>query len=201
MSNSDIKTSFQGALVGLAASWVMYYTTQRKQETFKSKTIRIGTRKSNLAMWQALYVADVLRKTYSNADVQVLGMQTIGDKDQMKPLNQFGQTGVFTKELDVALLTGKIDVAVHCLKDLPTALPEGLHIAAILERGNVQDAVVLNAKHEGKTLASLPAGSVIGTSALRRQAVLSRKFPHLVCKQIRGNVNTRLAKLDRVYIF
>jgi hydroxymethylbilane synthase len=170
---------------------------QKRQKPQKVETIRIGTRTSQLALWQANFVAEELRNLYKDKCVEVMGMQTLGDKDQMKPLNQLGQTGVFTKELDSALLSGQIDCAVHCLKDLPTNLPAGLHCAAILKRGNVSDALILNAKHAGCTLASLPAGSIVGTSALRRAAVLRRRFPHLQCRSIRGNVNTRLAKLDR----
>lgn len=113
------------------------------------------------------------------------------------PHIHIARQGVFTKELDIALADGSIDLAVHCVKDLPTILPDGLMIGPILTRGDTQDAVVMHAKHKGKTLADLPKDSVIGTAALRRKAVLGRKFPSLTFKNIRGNVNTRLAKLDR----
>jgi hydroxymethylbilane synthase len=168
-----------------------------------------------LARWQADHVQSLLRdivaaqSSYSQYQFDVVGMSTLGDNDQIKPLRDFNMRGVFTKELDFALLTSQIDLAVHCLKDLPTHLPEGIHLAAILPRGQVEDAIILPKKSKDskdsessssqsahEILSSLPAGSVIGTSALRRHAFIQHNYPHLVCKDIRGNVNTRLSKLD-----
>jgi len=120
----------------------------------------------------------------------------VGDVD-MKPLAQFEAKGVFTKELDVALLNREIDLAVHCVKDLPTTLPGGIVMACVLPRGDVEDSVVLHEKHKGRKLAELPPGSIIGTSALRRAATLAKLYPDLATQNIRGNVQTRLAKLDR----
>lgn len=158
--------------------------------------VRVGTRTSKLAMWQAEHVASLLTKEHADCKINVVGINTVGDVD-MKPLAQFEAKGVFTKELDVALLNNEIDLAVHCVKDLPTTLPEGIEMASILIRGDVEDSVIMHEKHKGKKLVDLPQGSVIGTSALRRMATLGRLYPTLVTQNIRGNVQTRLAKLDR----
>lgn len=129
----------------------------------------------------------------------VVGMNTLGDIDQIKPLSDFASKGVFTKELDTAVLTHQIDLAVHCMKDLPTTLPAGLEFGCVLARGDVEDCLVLPAVHAAhiNSLETLPANSKIGTSAMRRMAILRILHPHLRCDHIRGNVNTRLAKLDR----
>jgi hydroxymethylbilane synthase len=127
-------------------------------------------------------------------------MNTMGDIDQIKPLSDFASKGVFTKELDVATLNDTIQLAVHCLKDLPTTLPPGLFMGAVMERGDTEDVLVLplsHPKHQKGSLEDLPDGAVIGTSAMRRSASVAKYYPKLVCKNIRGNVNTRLAKLDR----
>jgi hydroxymethylbilane synthase len=147
-------------------------------------------------MWQANHVAARLTEEHSGCTIAVVGINTVGDVD-MKPLAQFEAKGVFTKELDTALQEKQIDLAVHCVKDLSTTLPEGLVMAAVLARADVEDCVVLHEKHKGRKLAELPAGSVIGTSALRRTATLSRLYPTLETRNIRGNVQTRLAKLDQ----
>jgi hydroxymethylbilane synthase len=166
-------------------------------EVLPEKTVvRVGTRTSKLAMWQAEHVASLMTKQHANCAIAVVGINTVGDVD-MKPLAQFEAKGVFTKELDVALLNQEIDLAVHCVKDLPTSLPEGLVLASVLVRADVEDSVVMHEKHKGRKLSDLPAGSVIGTSALRRAATLGRLYPGLVTRNIRGNVQTRLAKLDR----
>ena len=166
-----------------------------------SSALRLGTRTSQLAMWQARHVAALLASLQPSLPrADVVGMNTTGDIDQIKPLTSFDSKGVFTKELDVALLSSRIDVAVHCMKDLPTTLPAGLTMAAVLERGEMSDALIVSDKHlqQGRRdLASLPPGSVIGTSALRRRAMVARHYGHLTVNDIRGNVNTRLAKLDR----
>jgi len=158
--------------------------------------LRVGSRTSKLAMWQAEHVASLLAKQNKDCSVAIVGINTVGDVD-MKPLAQFEAKGVFTKELDVALVNREIDLAVHCVKDLPTTLPQGLVMASVLARGDVEDSVVMHEKHRGRRLSELPAGSVIGTSALRRAATLARLYPDLVAQNIRGNVQTRLAKLDR----
>lgn len=172
-------------------------SSENKEATSKAMTIVIGTRRSQLAMWQANHVAEVFRKAHPNSTFDVRGLQTTGDKDQNTSLSLFSNKGIFTKELDIALLNNSIDVAVHCIKDLPTILPAGLTLAAILKRGPVGDAVVLHAKHKGKKLSELGPGTIIGTGALRRRAILAKYFPHLVFKDIRGNLNTRLRKLDQ----
>lgn len=141
----------------------------------------------------------------------VVPMNTLGDIDQIKPLSDFASKGVFTKELDQALWNGQIDLAVHCMKDLPTTLPAGLAMGCVLQRGNREDCVVLPqdmqtallaqygdpSNIDKDVLATLPANACIGTSALRRTAVMKIRYPHLRCEVIRGNVNTRLRKLDR----
>lgn len=132
-----------------------------------------------------------LIKTYS-ADT----MTTIGDRVLNISLPKIGEKSLFTKDLEDALLRGKIDFVVHSLKDLPTSLPEGMAIGAVLEREDPRDVLVLNQKYQGKTLKSLPEGSIIGTSSLRRAAQLARLYPNVAVCDIRGNLNTRLAKLD-----
>lgn len=160
----------------------------------------IGTRSSQLALWQAHHVQALLSEKYPSITFEVLPMSTMGDKDQIKPLSDFESKGVFTKELDVATNNDTIQMAVHCLKDLPTTLPDGLYMGAVLPRGDTEDVLVLPAshpKHSSGTLEDLPPGAVIGTSAMRRSATIAKYYPHLKCENIRGNVNTRLMKLDR----
>lgn len=123
-------------------------------------------------------------------------MSTQGDKILDVALAKIGDKGLFTKELEVGMLNGDVDFAVHSLKDLPTNLPEGLMLGCVTQRVNPADALVVHEKHKDKQLETLPEGSVIGTSSLRRLAQLRHHFPHLTFKDVRGNVNTRLAKLD-----
>ncbi len=123
-------------------------------------------------------------------------MKTIGDKILDKPLSSIGQTNLFTKELEVALAAGKVDLIVHSLKDLPTTLPAEMTVSVIFKRDSPTDALVLHPKHKGLQIQTMPDGSVIGTSSLRRIAQLKRKLPHLRFKTVRGNLNTRLRKLD-----
>jgi hydroxymethylbilane synthase len=123
-------------------------------------------------------------------------MSTQGDKILDVALSKIGDKGLFTKELEVGMIHNEIDLAVHSLKDLPTRLPEGLVLGAVTERENPADALVVHAKHQDKQIDTLPEGAVIGTSSLRRLAQLRYHFPHLAFKDIRGNLNTRLAKLD-----
>ncbi|XP_038159081.1 porphobilinogen deaminase-like isoform X3 [Cyprinodon tularosa] len=161
-----------------------------------SRVIRIGTRKSQLARIQTDSVADRLKELYPDVHLEIVAMSTIGDKILDTALSKIGEKSLFTKELENALERNEVDLVVHSLKDLPTTLPAGFTIGAVLKRENPHDAVVLHPNHAGKTLDSLPEKSVIGTSSLRRAAQLKKRFPHLEFKDIRGNLNTRLKKLD-----
>ena len=160
------------------------------------RTIRIGSRKSQLALVQTYWVQEQLQKTFPDLTFEVHTMSTQGDKILDVALAKIGDKGLFTKELEVGMLNQEIDFAVHSLKDLPTHLPEGLTLAAITERENPADALVVHEKHKDKQIDTLPAGAVIGTSSLRRLAQLRHHFPHLAFKDVRGNLITRLAKLD-----
>jgi hydroxymethylbilane synthase len=159
-------------------------------------TITLGTRKSQLAMVQTYHVRDALQRLYPKYHFPIVPMSTTGDKILDVALFKIGEKSVFTKELEMALHDRKVDLVVHSLKDLPTTLPPGMLLGAVLERENPHDAVVFNAKFKDHTLDTLPAGSVIGTSSVRRIAQLKRRFPTLQFQDIRGNLNTRLAKLD-----
>lgn len=161
-----------------------------------SRTIRIGSRKSELALVQTYWVQQQLQKQFPNISFEVEKLSTQGDKILDVALSKIGDKALFTKELELAMLNREIDFAVHSLKDLPTRLPKGLVLATVTERENPADAVVFHEKYNTKQLETLPAGAVIGTSSLRRLAQLRNLFPHLTFKDIRGNLNTRLAKLD-----
>ncbi|MGC0049743.1 hydroxymethylbilane synthase, partial [Ralstonia pseudosolanacearum] len=154
----------------------------------------IASRESRLAMWQAEYVRAALQKYYPACDVSILGMTTRGDQILDRSLAKVGGKGLFVKELEVALAEGRADLAVHSLKDVPMELPPGFVLSAILEREDPRDAFVSN---DYADLAALPAGAVVGTSSLRREASLRARFPHLVIQPLRGNLDTRLSKLDR----
>jgi len=153
----------------------------------------IATRKSALALWQAHFVRDALLAAHPGLTVELLPMSTRGDKILDVPLAKIGGKGLFIKELEQALLAGEADIAVHSMKDVPMEFPAGLGLAAICEREDPRDALVSN---RYRTLDELPAGAVVGTSSLRRQCQLAEHYPQLVIKSLRGNVNTRLAKLD-----
>ncbi|XP_041851621.1 porphobilinogen deaminase-like isoform X2 [Melanotaenia boesemani] len=161
-----------------------------------SRVIRIGTRKSQLARIQTDSVADKLRQLYPDVHLDIVAMSTTGDKILDTALSKIGEKSLFTKELENALERNEVDLVVHSLKDLPTTLPPGFTIGAVLKRDSPYDAVVLHPSNAGKTLDTLPENSVIGTSSLRRAAQLKKRFPHLDFKDIRGNLNTRLKKLD-----
>jgi hydroxymethylbilane synthase len=161
-----------------------------------ARTIRIGSRKSQLALVQTYWVQAQLQKSFPDITFEVHTMSTQGDKILDVALAKIGDKGLFTKELELGMINKDIDFAVHSLKDLPTNLPEGLTLAAITERENPADAVVLHEKHKGEQIETLPAGAVIGTSSLRRLAQLRHKFPHFTFKDVRGNLITRMAKLD-----
>ncbi len=152
----------------------------------------IATRESPLALWQAEHVQGILRA--QGAQVDLLGMTTRGDQILDRTLSKVGGKGLFVKELEVALLEGRADLAVHSLKDVPMELPPEFELAAVMTREDPRDCVVSNTF---ATLESMPAGARIGTSSLRRELMLRARFPHLSIHSIRGNVGTRLAKLDR----
>lgn len=158
-----------------------------------SDSIIIATRESPLALWQAEHVQALLRERYPEKDVKLLGMTTKGDQILDKTLSKIGGKGLFVKELEVAMQQGAAHLAVHSLKDVPMELPEGFVLAAVSSREDPRDAFV-SPRYE--TLESMPSGSVVGTASLRRELMLRSKFPHLVVKPVRGNVGTRLRKLD-----
>lgn len=158
-----------------------------------SDSIIIATRESPLALWQAEHVQALLRERYPEKDVKLLGMTTKGDQILDKTLSKIGGKGLFVKELEVAMQEGAAHLAVHSLKDVPMELPEGFVLAAVSSREDPRDAFV-SPRYE--TLESMPAGSVVGTASLRRELMLRSKYPHLVVKPVRGNVGTRLRKLD-----
>ncbi|WP_250122554.1 hydroxymethylbilane synthase [Chroococcidiopsis sp. CCMEE 29] len=160
------------------------------------RTIRIGSRKSQLALVQTYWVQEQLQKSFPDRTFEVHTMSTQGDKILDVALAKIGDKGLFTKELEVGMLQHDIDFAVHSLKDLPTRLPEGLILGVVTERENPADALVVHEQHKDKQVDTLPAGAVVGTSSLRRLAQLRHHFPHLTFKDIRGNLNTRLQKLD-----
>lgn len=161
-----------------------------------SKTFRIGTRKSKLARIQTEMVATALQYLHPDHTFPVQPMSTLGDLNKVTPLYQFDAKALWTRELEVALLEGEIDMIVHSLKDMPTTLPEGCALGAITEREDPRDAVVMKASLNYKSLDELPEGSIVGTSSVRRIAQLRRAYPHLHFADVRGNVDTRLNKLD-----
>ena len=158
-----------------------------------TQIIRIATRKSALALWQAEFVKAQLLVHHPELEVELVPMSTKGDKLLDTPLSKVGGKGLFVKELEVAMLEGRADIAVHSMKDVPMEFPEGLGLAVICEREDPLDAFVSN---DYQHIEQLPAGAVIGTSSLRRQSQIQANFPSLRIKELRGNVNTRLSKLD-----
>ena len=154
------------------------------------KSIKIGTRNSPLALWQAREVARNLQN--KNLTTDITPIVSVGDKNLTQPLYTLGITGVFTKDLDIALLNNEIDIAVHSLKDVPTILPQNIEVSAVLERDFPQDVLVRKSSSKNKDLAELK----IATSSLRRRAFWSEKFPNTQFSDIRGNVQTRLKKLE-----
>jgi hydroxymethylbilane synthase len=161
-----------------------------------ARPIRIGSRKSQLALVQTHWVQEQLQHRFADRRFEVHTMSTQGDKILDVALAKIGDKGLFTKELEMGMLNNEIDFAVHSLKDLPTRLPEGLMLGCVTEREDPADALVVHANHQDKQLETLPAGAVVGTSSLRRLAQLRYHYPHLSFKDIRGNLNTRLQKLD-----
>lgn len=157
------------------------------------KTIRIATRQSPLALWQAEHVSALLQQAFPNIEIELIKMVTRGDKILDAPLAKIGGKGLFVKELEQGMLEGNADIAVHSMKDVPIDFPDGLHLAAILEREDPTDAFVSN---RFQNLDDLPENARIGTSSLRRQCQIKARFPNAEILSLRGNVNTRLAKLD-----
>ena len=158
-----------------------------------TQTLRIATRKSPLALWQAEYVRDRLLAAHPGLRVELLKMSTQGDKILDSPLAKIGGKGLFVKELEDGLLSGRADIAVHSMKDVPVELPAGLHLPVICEREDPRDAYVSNTF---STFNALPQGARVGTSSLRRQCQIMLRRPDIQILTLRGNVNTRLAKLD-----
>lgn len=155
--------------------------------------IIIATRESTLALWQANFIRQLLAKLYPQSEISILGMTTRGDRILDTSLSKIGGKGLFTKELEQSMIDGRADIAVHSMKDIPMNLPSGFILAAIGKREDPRDAFVSN---QYTSLDELPAGSVVGTSSLRRESQLGARFPHLQVQPLRGNVQTRLRKLD-----
>jgi hydroxymethylbilane synthase len=158
-----------------------------------SSNIVIASRESALAMWQARNIQARLAQLYPQSNVTILGMTTQGDRILDRALDKIGGKGLFVKELEDALAAGTADIAVHSMKDVPMVLPPGFEIAAITERADPRDAFVSN---QYANFAALPDGSCVGTSSLRRESQIRARFPHLTVEPLRGNVQTRLKKLD-----
>ena len=154
--------------------------------------IKIGTRKSKLALIQTDIVKDKIKQAFPELEVEIVKIDTKGDQILDKSLTSFGGKGVFTAELEAELLSGEIDIAVHSAKDMPMDFPEGLGIGAVLDRADVRDTFVTTT---GKTLEELEPGSIVGTSSLRRELLIKEINPYVTIKLLRGNVQTRLNKL------
>lgn len=167
--------------------------TDRSLQANAPKRLVIASRESRLAMWQAEHVRDRLRGLYPQCEVEILGMTTLGDRILDRALNEIGGKGLFIKELEHALLEGRADLAVHSLKDVPMELAPGFALPVVLERHDPRDAFISN---RFASLEAMPAGSRLGTSSLRRAAQIRHRYPHLEVLPLRGNVNTRLGKLD-----
>jgi len=166
---------------------------QNSSATINRKKLVIASRESALAMWQARHIQSRLQALYPETEVTILGMTTTGDQILDTPLAKVGGKGLFVKELETALADGRADLAVHSMKDVPMNLPDGFILAATGEREDPRDAFVSN---NFSSLEDLPAGSIVGTSSLRRQSQLQARFPHLKIESLRGNLQTRLRKLD-----
>ena len=161
------------------------------------KKLVIASRESRLAMWQAEYVRDCLKKLYPDCDVSILGMTTRGDQILDRTLSKVGGKGLFVKELETALEEGQADLAVHSLKDVPMVMPPGFELACVMAREDARDALVSN---DYAHLAELPPGAIVGTSSLRRESVLRAQFPKLQIVPLRGNLDTRMSKIGRAHV-
>ncbi|MCF2970551.1 hydroxymethylbilane synthase [Synechococcus sp. Nb3U1] len=170
--------------------------TPSEPSSLATEAVRIASRKSELALVQTHWVMGQLQEHHPGLTFELNTLSTQGDIILDVALAKIGDKGLFTKELEVGLLNGSSDLAVHSLKDLPTRLPEGLMLGAITRREDPLDALVVHKRFQDYQLSTLPEGTVIGTSSLRRLAQLRHAFPHLRFKDVRGNLNTRLAKLD-----
>lgn len=157
------------------------------------KTVRIATRKSALALWQAEHIKAELERIHEGLNVELVPMSTRGDVILDTPLAKIGGKGLFVKELETAMLEGNADIAVHSMKDVPVAFPEGLELCTICVREDPRDAFLSN---QFKSLQDLPENAVVGTCSLRRRCQIAARYPHLKIKDLRGNVQTRLRKLD-----
>ncbi len=157
------------------------------------KVVRLATRKSPLALWQANHVADLIKAAFPEMKVEILGLSTEGDRNRSVSLAKLGGKGVFVKELELALQSGEADFAVHSMKDVPAVLPDGLALVAMCERADPRDALI---SRRGETLERLPEGAMVGSSSLRRCLQLAVRYPHLSFDALRGNVETRLKRLD-----
>ncbi|QYS97465.1 Hydroxymethylbilane synthase [Trichoderma simmonsii] len=158
--------------------------------------LRIGTRRSNLAVVQAEGIRDSLKRIAPERIFEIEALHTLGDKDKSTELYNFGAKNLWTAELEEKLTSGEIDVVVHCLKDMPTRLPDSCDLAAIPLRDDPRDALIIKAGLPYTSLQTLPEGAVVGTSSVRRSAQLRRLYPHLQFANMRGNVETRIAKVD-----
>lgn len=174
--------------------------TQPETGSSAERTIGVGTRESPLAMAQANIVISALQKLYPDHSFPIHGMTTTGDRDQNTALYNFGGKGLWTSQLEEKLVNNEVDIVVHSLKDMPTELPENCVLGCVTTREDPRDTLVLKktlvAEHGWKCLADLPAGSVIGTSSVRRMAQLARRYPNIRFKDHRGNIHTRLKKLN-----
>jgi len=163
----------------------------------KSKTIILGTRASELARWQTNHVADRIKGLKPDVRIEIVTIKTTGDKILDSPLSKIGDKGLFTKEIEKALLDGSIDIAVHSLKDMPTVLPEGLTIGAITEREDIRDVFISHPKKKHRKLLDLPPSASIATGSLRRKCQLLNRRPDLTIVDIRGSLGTRKEKLEK----
>ncbi|KAK7955339.1 Porphobilinogen deaminase [Apiospora saccharicola] len=175
--------------------------TTSDSKSANATTVRVGTRKSALAMKQADFVVASLSKLHPDVHFEIRGMDSLADKDKITALYSFDKSdgkGLWTNELEAGLVAKELDLVVHSLKDMPTSLPDGCVLACIPEREDPRDVVVVKKSLEGqyKALADLPKGSVVGTSSVRRMAQIRRKYPGLEFRDMRGNIDTRLRKLD-----
>lgn len=159
-------------------------------------TIHIGSRKSVLALIQTDIVFKALQKAHPGIKLEIHAMSTMGDKNQVTALHDFGAKSLWTHELEAQLLDGRLDIIVHSLKDMPTQLPPNCILGCVMAREDPRDAVVMKPGLEYKALSDLPAGSVVGTSSVRRSAQVKKAYPQLKFKDVRGNIGTRLSKLD-----
>ena len=182
--------------VGMPAAAAAAVSEDHQPSPSNTTVMKVGSRKSQLALIQTRFVISELKKIQPSREFEIVEMSTVGDNVLDKALSKIGEKSLFTKELEVALEKCEVDFVVHSMKDLPTSLPPGMVIGAVLEREDPRDAVIIKANSDWGCLADLPEGSVVGTSSLRRAAQLRAAFPGLTFLDVRGNLNTRLRKLD-----